>query len=240
MWHKTKLKLAIVACVPLLFGATALTNGDDEKYTRLSLSGVGYAAQDREFVTLSASTTSFSTDASRAMRDNAEDMNRLRDRLADMGVAKADFQTSQFTLQEASDPNDNGGDRARGFSVQHQLSIVVRDTDATGKVMDAIVNAGARNIQVGNYWGFSGDVSPDKLKEARAEAIRDARTKAQDYASALGMKVRRIVSISDGNGYSRSQPPPAARLDVVARGTTVDARPATILASVGMVFELER
>ena len=173
-------------------------------------------------------------------QNNARDMDRLRAKLADLGVAKADFRTAQFRLEEGRDPMDDDGDRARGFSVQHQLTVMVRDTDNVGKVIDAMVSAGAKNVQVGNYWGYSGDdVSPAKLKLARADAIKDAQTKANDYAIALGMKVRRVVSISDQGGYARHQPAPAARLDVAA-GTTIDTRPATILASVGMVFELER
>lgn len=240
MDRSTKLKLAFCVAIPVLLGAAVSSEEAESPYTRLSLSGTGYASQTTEYVAVSAAAETFSTSASRAMSENASDMSRLRSRLGDLGVAKDDFRTANFNFQKGSDPDDNDGDRAQGFIVQHQLAIIVRDPDKSGPIMDALVDAGAKNLSVNRYYGYSQEVSPQALKDARARAIRDAQAKANDYAGALGMRVRRIVSINDQGGYAqdRPMPVPAARIDAAA--TSIETRPTTVLASVSMVFELAK
>jgi uncharacterized protein len=240
MNRSTKIKLALCAAAPLLLGATLDGVEVNSPYTRLTLSGKGYASQSKEFVTVSAATQTFSKSASRAMSENATDMSRLRARLKQMGVNEDDFRTTNFQFNKGSDPDDHNGDRDEGFIVQHQLSVVIRETDKAGGIMDALVAAGAKNLSVGRYWGYSDDISPEVLKEARAGAIRDAQSKADDYARALGMKIRRVVSISDQGGYSREEPRAMMRASAVDSATQIESRPATVLASVGMVFELDK
>lgn len=240
MDRSTKLKLAFCVTVPILLGAAMSGEEAESPYTRLSLSGTGYSSQTAEYVSVSAAAETFSTSASRAMSENATDMSRLRDRLGRLGVAKDDFRTANFNFQKGSDPDDNDGDRDRGFVVQHQLSIIIRNTDKSGAIMDALVDAGAKNLSVNRYWGYSQEVSPQSLKDARVRAIRDAQVKANDYAGALGLRVRRIVSINDQGGYAQDRPMPTAAMRADVGATSIETRPQTVLASVSMVFELAK
>jgi uncharacterized protein YggE len=239
MQRSTKLKLAVLALVPLTLGASLVGDEAESKYTRLTLNGKGYADQATEFISVTAATKTFSTSASGAMRDNAMDMARLRKRLARLGVAEDDFRTANFRFDEGRDPDDDDGDRAKGYLVNHQLAVVIRDVENAGEVMDALVDAGATNLSVDRYWGFSQDVNPEALKRARAAAIKDAQAQANDYAQSLGMRIRRVVSINDQGSYARERPAAAVRFAVDTR-TQIDSRPSTVLASVGMVFELEK
>lgn len=236
----TKVKIALCAGVPLLLGATLSGDDPTSPYTRLSLTGTGYSSQASEYVAVSAAALTFSTSASQAMRANATDIARLRDRLSRLGVAHDDFRTANFTFRKSSDPDDHDGDRAEGFVVQHQLAIVIRKPDSTGAVMDALIEAGAKDLSMNQYWGYSQEISPQVVKEARAGAIRDAQEKAADYARAMGMRIRRVVSINDQGGYSRNEPRPAARMIAADSATSIETRPATVLASVGMVFDLDK
>lgn len=234
-----KVALACLVLTPFLLGAT-LPDDTSDRYTRLSLNGVGFAAQATDFQAVTASTTTFSTSASHAVTENAATMKALRGRLRQFGVLEADFRTGSFQFGKGSDPDDDDGDRANGYVVRHQMQIVVRDADRTGAIMDALVSAGATDLSIAHGRGYSADVSPESLRKARGEAVRDAMAKAQDYAGALGMKVHRIVSVQDGSGYVTDRPMPVARLDVTAAPTQIDNRDATVQASVGVVFELEK
>ena len=71
-------------------------------------------------------------------------------------------------------------------------------------------------------------------------AIRDAQVKANDYAGALGLRVRRIVSINDQGGYAQDRPMPTAAMRADVGATSIETRPQTVLASVSMVFELAK
>lgn len=238
MLFAPKASLILLLAAPVLMAASP-EDASEPEYTRLSLSGMGYAEQSIEFVTVSASTTTFSTSASGAMRGNAAAMARLRGQLARLGVARDDFQTASFNFEEGRSPEDVDGERPRGYLVRHQLTVTLRNPDNVGAAMDAMVEAGAKNLSINRYWGYSRDVDPQSLKRARAEAIQDAQTRANDYAQSVGMRIRRIVSINDQGGYTR-QMQPAMMITAPRAPTQIDTRPATVLASVNMVFELEK
>jgi uncharacterized protein YggE len=232
-------KLGALAAVPLLLGASMADGTTDPRYTRLTLSGEGYSEQVSEYVSVAAATQTWSSSASRAMDENARDMDRLRARLSQLGVDEADFSTADFRFQEAKDPDDDDGDRADGFAVQHRLSIMIRDTDDAGQIVDALVRAGAKNLQINRHWGYMEQIDPRALRTARGLAIRDAMTKANDYAAALGMKVRRVVSVQDRHASVSDRPMPVARVAAYA-DTEIETRPKTVLASVGVEFELQK
>ncbi|MFM5924747.1 MAG: SIMPL domain-containing protein [Novosphingobium sp.] len=238
MDRKHVIALSALCALPLLIAASASDTQDDSRYTRVTVSGVGYSSQIEETTTITAGADSFATSASGAMRDNASSMDRLRSRLAGLGVSKDDFRTASFQFRQGRNPEPNSDER--GFVVSHQLTIVVRNPDKVGQVLDALAAAGATNLGVQRGWGYGGDIDPKSLHEARGEAIRDAQVKAEDYARALNMKVRRVVSVNDQFSYVRDAPAPVARFGIADAETKIDKRPSTVLANVGMVFELEK
>ncbi len=243
MKMSNKVKIGLIASVPFLLGAAVSTDEASSPYTRLSLTGVGYESQATEFLQIRASTGSFSTTPSRAMADNAQTMDRIRRKLEQLGIDQRDFRTSNFQFQKGRDPDDdpnNGREARKGYNVQHSLSIVVRDPDKAGQMMDTLIEVGADNLAVQHGYGESSDISPEKLKRARANAIKDAQAKANDYAKALGMRVRRIVQIQDGSGYLTDRPLPSAAGPAVDVRTQIDTPASTVQAAVNVSFELEK
>ena len=78
---------------------------------------------------------------------------------------------------------------------------------------------------------------------ARIAAIKQAQARAQTYADALGMRVRRVVSISEGGaGFPRPMPMMRAMAaDAgMARETSVSPGESTLSVSLEVVFELGR
>ena len=90
------------------------------------------------------------------------------------------------------------------------------DIDRTGAVLDALVEAGANQIMGPS---FSWDANDRAHQIARVAAIKDANQRAQFYAQSLGLRVKRVVSIRDGNGYASAQPAPMLRYE--SAGTQV-------------------
>ena len=116
---------------------------------------------------------------------------------------------------------------------------MIRDTDDAGQIVDALVRAGAKNLQINRHWGYMEQIDPRALRTARRLAIRDAMTKANDYAAALGMKVRRVVSVQDRHASVSDRPMPVARVPHDRRHRDRYG-PKTVLASVGVEFELQK
>src|SRR5688572_33360549 len=67
-----------------------------------------------------------------------------------------------------------------------------------GRIIDTLIEAGANQV---NGPSFTVDEPSAALDEARAEAVATARQRAEIYARAAGMRVGRILAISEGGGY---------------------------------------
>jgi len=125
---------------------------------------------------------------------NAKDMTVVLAAIKESGVAERDIQTSRLSLQPQYDPNKTGAPRLIGFQATNQVTIKIRDIGQLPAVLDRAIAAGANEMS-----GIEFVVSEQAklLDKARIEAIADARRKAELYASAAGMKVGRVMAISE-------------------------------------------
>src|SRR5450830_1151549 len=106
-----------------------------------------------------------------------------------------------MSLQPQYDPNKSGTARLLGFQVTNQLTVTIRDIGKLPAILDRGIGAGANEMS-----GIEFVVSEQSklLDQARAEAIADARRKAEVYAQAAGVKVGHVVAITEEG----SAPPP--------------------------------
>ena len=231
--------LALIAA-PLLISASGDSSANSRD-TILSVSGVGYSTSEGvEVFTVQAGSSTFSFDPGRSIRDNARVLQRLRDELTRKGIDRRDISTANFQFARRPDPDDDDGDRDMGYLASQQLTVFVRNVEQAGAVIEALVEAGATDVAVRNrrsWWG--GDRPPPAIEAAaRKQAVADARKKAGDYASALGMRISRIVSVDDGGVRITGEPAPMARAVTADVGTQIDNGASAVMASVNMKFEL--
>jgi len=144
--------------------------------------------------------------AQQAMTDNAVKMDSLIGALTKAGIARKDIQTSGINLNAQYDysnrEGDQSGPRFLGYEASNQLSVKLRDVKRVGSLLDTMVKAGATNI---NGPSFSIDDPAPMLTQARATALKSAKSQADFYAQAAGFRSARLVSISEGN--SGGNPP---------------------------------
>ena len=116
----------------------------------------------------------------------------------------------------------------------------MRDLAKLGKVLDTLVEQGANQV---NGPSFEVDKPDEAYDEARLGALKKAQARAKTYADALGLKVRRIVSISEG-GSSMPRPMPMMRAMAadsgMAKETSVSPGETTLSVNLDVVFELGR
>lgn len=130
-----------------------------------------------------------------------------------------------------------------GYRATNAVSIKQRELGDFGKVIDALVKAGANKV---NGPKFMLENSASTEDEARAGAIADARKRAEFYAAAAGLKVVRIVMIDEGRttGLSSSGGGTefgfmqASAYDEYYEPTPVSSGELVITGSIGMLFEL--
>jgi uncharacterized protein YggE len=113
------------------------------------------------------------------------------------------------------------------------LTVRVRALDSLGAVLDASVADGANTLN-GLTFGLA---NPEPvLDEARKEAVANARAKAELLAEAAGVKLGKIVSISETAAY---QPPmPMFRQDAAFAAPPVQGGELGMTASVSIFYEI--
>jgi uncharacterized protein YggE len=205
--------------------------------TRLDISATGEATRIPDVAIISAGVVTRATTATEAISQAAARMDRVRSALARAGIAPRDIQTSSINLNPEYRYENNQPPQLVGYSATNQLTVRFRDIRNSGKILDALVREGANQI---NGPTLTIDQPDAALDEARAKAVAVGRARAELYARSLGMRVVRLVSVSEGGG--NYAPPPPMPMAMQARGerdTAIEPGEQKLQVTLSMVFELQ-
>ena len=237
------LVLALFLAIALPMTANAETPADVgavvAQGTLLAVSAEASARRVPDVASVSTGVVTQAADANAAMRANAVQMDKLMAAIRASGIAERDIQTSGINLNPNYKYVENQPPAIVGYQASNTVNVKVRDLARLGKVLDAFVANGANQI---NGPSFEVDRPDEAYDEARLAALKKARARAETYAAALGLNVRRIVSISEG-GASLPRPMPRLRamaMDSMAKETSVSPGEASLSVSIDVVFELGR
>ncbi len=214
-------------------------------HTLLSVNAQGTSNREPDMATFRAGVTTQGASASAALAANSQRMNAVFAALKRAGIADKDVQTSNLNVSPVykqparrSDGSYDASERTiTGYQVNNTVSVRQRKLDDFGKVIDALVSAGANEVDGPNFTLSQPEAAQD---EARSAAIAAARQRAQLYAQAAGLRVVRIVAIAESGGY-------APQIVVSARKMMAEAAPAPapvaageveVTANVSVQFEL--
>ena len=215
--------------------------------TLLTVSAEGRTARAPDLAVFTAGVASTGKTAGEALTANSADMNRVIAALKRAGIADRDIQTSNLSLNpvyEQQQPSRSYPSVAQqqpkiiGYQVSNNVTVRQRNLEEFGKVIDTLVAAGANQV---NGPDFQIDRADPALDEARVEAIGKARARADLYARAAGLKVVRMVSISETGGYA-PPPMPMYRVQMAAEAAPapVAAGEVALTTNVTVQFELGR
>lgn len=165
--------------------------------TRLDISATGEVSRVPDVAIISAGVVTRATSATQAISQNAARMERVRAALARAGIAERDIQTSSVSLNPDYVYEERQPPRLTGYQASNQLSIRFRDIRNSGRILDALVAEGANQI---NGPSLTIDKPEAALDEARTRALSVGRARAELYARSLGMRVTRLVVVSESQG----------------------------------------
>ena len=225
--------MAMAQAVPAALSATSAL---------LTVTAEGKTARVPDLAVFNAGVTSQGKTAGEALTSNAADMSRVIATLKKAGIADKDIQTSQISLnpiygQPVVQPNGMVIQEPKivGYQATNTVSIRSRDIKNFGKVLDALVGSGANQVSGPSFQLADPSSAND---EARVSAIKTARARADLYARASGLRVLRIVSISESGGYSPPQPMYTRAMKADAESTPISAGEVEAAVSVVVQFEL--
>lgn len=179
--------------------------------TLLTVSADGRSTRAPDLALFSAGVTTQGKTAGEALAANSTDMARVIAALKKAGIADKDIQTSNLNLNPIySQPRQlpdgsysNEPPRIVGYQVNNTVSVRQRKLADFGKVIDTLVSSGANQVSGPSFMLDQPDAA---LDEARSAAMTKARARAELYARAAGLRVARIVSISEAGGYAPPMP----------------------------------
>ncbi len=206
--------------------------------TLLNVSAQAEASRVPDVATISAGVVTQAADGNAAMRQNAEQMAKVTAAIKAAGIADKDVQTSGINLNPQYRYAENQPPVITGYQASNTVSLKVRDVTKLGKVLDALAAQGANQI---NGPTFEIDEPEPVYDEARLAALKKAQARAETYAKALGLRVRRIVSVSEGNGGGFHPMPMVAAMSMRGKAemdTSVSPGETKLSVNLDVVFEL--
>ena len=155
--------------------------------------------------------------------------------IKEAGIPESDISTFDYSISQ-----DNSHSYAGEYTVRNTIAVIIRNTELTGKVIDAAVknNTGANGITSFEY------LVSDKataLREARTLAIKNAQDAASLLAGASGCKVNGVLEIrEDYTSASRSNEMmfKAVSMEAGSTPTPIVEGNVTITSNVTIKYEL--
>lgn len=185
--------------------------------TTLNLAAYGEVKAEPDMASITVGVVTEAPTAVGAMDQNRSRMNQVVGALRRAGVAEKDIQTSNISLNPQYVYAPNEQPKLTGYQATNQVTIIVNDLARLGAAIDATVSAGANNVQ-GISFGLKDPTAAEN--QARQKAVRALQAKADLYAQATGLRVGRLVTLSEGGGYAAPPPMPVM---VQARAEKFDA-----------------
>ena len=193
----------LTAAVPMTAQAAEVQIASQGPVVELSVQEVVRSAPD--VAQIGAGVFTRASTAQEAVRQNAQAMERLVERMRALGIARKDIQTSTFNLNPDYRHNPQTGEQSfSGYTVNNQITVKLRDLKRAGEVLDALVAAGANNIYGPN---FMLEDDAGAKAEARTAAFASGRAMAENYARMAGYSSVRLLEVSE-SFQSYGPPPP--------------------------------
>ncbi len=209
----------------------------------LSVSAEGKVKAVPDLATVDLGVMTNVATAAEAQDESAKKINAIIDFVKQQGVSSDDIATSQFNIYPNQDYRD-GKSTITGYVANQSITIKVRgvdkSTDKLSKILGGVTAAGANQI---NGVNLSFD-DPDQFRQqAREQAITKAKEKAQALAQTAGLRLGRVVNVSEAQDFYGGPIPYAAGLggapaDAKAVAPNIQPGNQDIVANMTVVFEV--
>jgi len=225
------LALVLSACAPAASPAAV-------RSISVSGSGTAYLVPDIAYIYVGVHTEQ--STASEAVDENNAQTQKMIQALTDFGIDAKDIRTTNFSIwpMDKYDPMTGAPTGEKVYTVDNTVYVTIRDLSKLGDLLDTVVAAGANTV---NSIQFDVADKSAALKQARADAVKNAGVQAQELADAAGVKLGDIQNI----GFYDSQPYPVfdgkGGGGVATEAAAVPVQPGqlTFTVTVNVTYELK-
>jgi len=178
----------------------------ERREATIMVSGEGEATVAPDMAVISLAVVRDADTASEALSANSAAMTEVLAALKAQGIAEKDLQTTDFSIQPKykQETRTDGSYEAPvivGYTVSNGLTVRVRDLAKLGALIDQSVKLG---VNQGGGISFTNDDPEATIEAARKQAVEKAAAKAKTLTDAAGVKLGRVVEISEN--FARPMP----------------------------------
>ncbi|TSD02920.1 MAG: hypothetical protein Athens071416_439 [Parcubacteria group bacterium Athens0714_16] len=173
----------------------------------INIEGKGEVFAAPDIATFSFTVSEKAKTVKEAQEAVTKKMNGILESLKNSEIDEKDIATGGYNIYPEYDyekincfayPCPQGKSIIVGYNVSHNITLKIRDLDKVGSILTDLGGLGASDV---SGVSFSIDKQDELKTQARDMAIENAKTKAEELASALGVKLVRVVNYSEyGNG----------------------------------------
>lgn len=156
----------------------------------VNVSGEGKIKIAPDQVAINLSVESKGTKPVDVKKENDEKIDAVLKTIKKFGIAKEDFQTQRVSLY----PNYDYEKKKQTYTATQTVVVLLRDLQKYDVMMEELVATGVNRI---DNVEFKSSKLMQLQSEARKLAVKDAKLKAEDFASGLGQKIGKAIAISD-------------------------------------------
>lgn len=219
-----------VAAQPQVLTLAASSSGNT-----ITVVGVGTGSGTPDTAQVTLGVTTLRSSVRDAVSAASTDEGHLLAALHGQGVQDKDIQTASIWISTQTNCCPSV---LAGYNATTQLTVTVHHIGNVTTVIEAAVDAVGNDLQINGISLYVADQGP-MLKSARAAAIADANTKAQDYARLSGHHVGGLIGVSEvvqyGSGFSCDQ---CGGKGAGGGGIQVQAGVTSVSVTVAVTYEL--
>lgn len=173
----------------------------------INVVGTGEVRGTPDVLDLTVGVSTRAKSAGEALTHNSELTRKVVGVLRDAGVDAKDIQTADLSI---SPVYDDKGEAVIAYGVSNTVDVKIRDLEKAGDIVDAAAKVAGDEIVV-NGLSFSFDDNSKLVAQARTEAVKRAKSQAEQLAKAAGVTLGDILTITEASA------PPGPVLEAAPR-----------------------
>jgi uncharacterized protein len=226
--------LALGLTVSVLSGCDRSDEWAEKNPREVTVVGSGQVQGVPDTLTADVGIEFTAPDVTSAMNQTNDRQQAVINALTGAGVDRKDISTTDVSLQPQY---DSSGGTVSGYRANNSIRVKIHPADSASHVLAVIVGTGGDATRI-NSVSYSIADDSQLVKDARARAFQDAKNRAEQYAQLSGLKLGKVISISETAGGSATMPPAPPRSGMQA-AVPLEPGQQTVSFSVTAVWQLQ-
>lgn len=225
-----KKTLSVLLTLGLIAGTYITAQANDRR--SITVNGKSEISVPSDIATMKINVTTRAKLADHAVEENAKRMNEVKKVLQKEGYEKEKLKTDNYNMYKDSYADK---EKDRMYNVSHTIKINIENIEKTGIIIDKVTKAGATDI---HSLSFTLKDSKKYRSQALANAIIDAKNKAEIIAKTLNKKIVNIISVNEGMTEINPYTFESRMLGATDDATSIESSDTKVIGEVTVVFEI--